>query len=110
MALSNTKKSRILYSIYACINGLDKSAVIKRDPLHARYAVNKYSIQVKVDKSTFKDFKANLTQKCISRHDLVVNNDYTNPYYVHKDENFSIFIDDMSQSDSKDLLLSISIH
>ena len=110
---SNNQKSKALNKIYRALNKVDKSATIKRDPLHSRYLVNKYSITIQFsNKNKYSVFKEDYISQLISDlHLAEIENSYKSfRSFTNKEQDFNVVIRDLRQLNNNIMLLSVSVY
>jgi len=110
---SNNQKSKALNKIYRALNKADKSATIKRDPLHSRYLVNKYSITIQFsNKNKYSVFKEDYISQLISDlHLAEIENSYKSfRSFTNKEQDFNVVIRDLRQLNNNIMLLSVSVY
>lgn len=110
---SNSQKSKALNKVYRALNKVDKSATIKRDPLHSRYLVNKYSITIQFsNKNKYSVFKEDYISQLISDlHLAEIENSYKSfSSFTNKEQDFNVVIRDLRQLNNNIMLLSVSVY
>lgn len=110
---SNSQRSKALNKAYRALNKIDKSAIIKRDSLHSRYAVNKYSITIKFSNSNnYSTFKEKYIEQLGADLQLseVAKTSKSLREFKSNGKNVDIVMSDLGQLNTDSLLLSVSIY
>lgn len=108
--LSSNEKSRAFHRVYTLINYLDSNSKIKRDPLHARYEVNKYGVRVKFDQKRWKYLMNKFIEKYSGEYKLI-SSDYSG-CYENKELGICLWVreQDMKYFGQDEVLVDIAIH
>lgn len=108
--LSSNEKSKAFHRVYTLINYLDSKSKIERDPLHARYEVNKYGVRVKFDQKRWKSLMNEFIEKYSKEYELT--SSVHSGCYENRDLGISLWVreQDMKYFGQDEVLVDIAIH